>query len=96
MSAASIGIGGALAALDGAAGAMSMRAWMELHHDELLAHQDGRQINWKALCAWFTSAGLVNTKGEVPTITCAKKTWYRVGQWRGRRNKRANARAVGA
>lgn len=96
MSAASIGIGGALAALDGAAGAMSMRAWMELHHDALLTHQDGRQINWKALCAWFTSAGLVNAKGEVPTVTCAKKTWYRVGKWLERRSVRAEARAAEA
>lgn len=96
MSAASIGIGGALSALDEAAGAASLRAWMERHRSELLAHQDGRRINWTVLCAWFASVGLVNGKGEAPTVRCAKMTWYRVGKWLERRHARAASREAEA
>ncbi|BBC81706.1 conjugal transfer protein TraX (plasmid) [Acetobacter orientalis] len=96
MSAASIGIEGALEALDGAAGVASVRAWMERHREALLAHQDGRRINWRALCAWFASVGLLNGKGETPTVRCAQLTWYRVGKWLERRNERAAERAAEA
>ena len=96
MSAASVGIEGALEALDGAAGVASVRAWMERHREALLAHQDGRRINWRALCAWFASVGLLNGKGEAPTIRCAQLTWYRVGKWLERRNERAAERAAEA
>lgn len=96
MSAASIGIEGALEALDGAAGVASVRAWMERHREALLAHQDGRRINWRALCAWFASVGLLNGKGETPTVRCAQLTWYRVGKWLERRNERAAERAADA
>lgn len=91
MSAAGVGIDGAVAALD-AAKATSMRAWMERHRNELLAHQDGRRINWTALCVWFASVGLVNDKGEAPTVRCAKMTWYRVGKWLERQHARATVR----
>ncbi|MCP1240670.1 hypothetical protein NKW44_13440 [Acetobacter lovaniensis] len=94
MSAASIGIEGALEALDGAAGVASVRAWMERHREALLAHQDGRRINWRALCDWFASVGLLNGKGQTPTIRCAQLTWYRVGKWLERRNERAAERAA--
>lgn len=94
MSAASIGIEGALEALDGAAGVASVRAWMERHREALLAHQDGRRINWRALCDWFASVGLLNGKGQTPSIRCAQLTWYRVGKWLERRNERAAERAA--
>lgn len=94
MSAASIGIEGALEALDGATGVASVRAWMERHREALLAHQDGRRINWRALCDWFASVGLLNGKGQTPTIRCAQLTWYRVGKWLERRNERAAERAA--
>ncbi|MFT9324747.1 MAG: hypothetical protein ABF537_11495 [Acetobacter sp.] len=96
MSAVSIGIEGALEALDGATGVASVRAWMELHREALLAHQDGRRINWRALCAWFASVGLLNGKGETPTVRCAQLTWYRVGKWLERRNERAAERVAEA
>lgn len=96
MSAASIGIEGALEALDGAAGVASVRAWMERHREALLAHQDGRRINWRALCDWFASVGLLNGKGQTPSIRCAQLTWYRVGKWLERRNERAAERAAEA
>lgn len=96
MSAASIGIEGALEALDGAAGVASVRAWMERHREALLAHQDGRRINWRALCEWFASVGLVNGKGQTPSVRCAQLTWYRVGKWLERRNERAAERAAEA
>lgn len=96
MSAASIGIEEALEALDGAAGVASVRAWMERHREALLAHQDGRRINWRALCDWFASVGLLNGKGQTPTIRCAQLTWYRVGKWLERRNERAAERAAEA
>lgn len=96
MSAASIGIEGALEALDGAAGVASVRAWMERHREALLAHQDGRRINWRALCDWFASVGLQNGKGQTPSIRCAQLTWYRVGKWLERRNERAAERAAEA
>lgn len=96
MSAASIGIEGALEALDGAAGVASMRAWMERHREALLAHQDGRRINWRALCDWFTSAGLLNGRGQAPTIRCAQLTWYRVGKWLERRKARTAERQAEA
>lgn len=92
MSAAGIGIEGALEALDGAAGVASVRAWMERHREALLAHQDGRRINWRALCDWFASVGLLNGKGLTPSVRCAQQTWYRVGKWLERRNERAAAR----
>lgn len=92
MSAASIGIEGALEALDGAAGVASVRAWMERHREALLAHQEGRRINWRALCDWFASVGLLNGKGQTPTIRCAQLTWYRVGKWLERRKARAAER----
>ncbi|MFT8372138.1 MAG: hypothetical protein ABF641_14010 [Acetobacter sp.] len=92
MTTMSIGIEGALMALDDAYGAASMRAWMEQHRDELLAHLDGRRINWRALCEWFTSAGLTNANGDVPTIRCAQLTWHRVGKWMERRKTKAAER----
>ncbi|MBO1326229.1 hypothetical protein K2X14_14435 [Acetobacter sp. TBRC 12305] len=96
MSAASIGIEGALAALDGAANGKALRAWMEQHREALLAHQDGRRIDWRALCDWFASAGLLNGKGQTPTIRCAQLTWYRVGKWLERRHARAASREAEA
>jgi hypothetical protein len=96
MLAASIGIEGALEALDGAAGVASVRAWMERHREALLAHQDGRRINWRALCDWFASVGLLNGKGQTPTIRCAQLTWYRVGKWLERRKARSAERAAEA
>jgi hypothetical protein len=96
MLAASIGIEGALEALDGAAGVASVRAWMERHREALLAHQDGRRINWRALCDWFASVGLLNGKGQVPTIRCAQLTWYRVGKWLERRKARTAERQAEA
>lgn len=94
MSATGIGIEGALEALDGAAGVASVRAWMERHREALLAHQDGRRINWRALCDWFASVGLLNGKGQTPSVRCAQLTWYRVGKWLERRNERAAERAA--
>lgn len=67
---------------------------MERHREALLAHQDGRRINWRALCDWFASVGLLNGKGQTPTIRCAQLTWYRVGKWLERRNERAAERAA--
>ncbi|MCI1301319.1 hypothetical protein [Acetobacter sp.] len=96
MSATSIGIEGALEALDGAAGVASVRAWMERHREALLAHQEGRRINWRALCDWFASVGLLNGKGQMPTIRCAQLTWYRVGKWLERRKARAAERQAEA
>lgn len=96
MLAASIGIEGALEALDGAAGVASVRAWMERHREALLAHQDGRRINWRALCDWFASVGLLNGKGQTPTIRCAQLTWYRVGKWLERRKARTAERQAEA
>ena len=96
MSATSIGIEGALEALDGAAGVASVRAWMERHREALLAHQEGRRINWRALCDWFASVGLLNGKGQTPTIRCAQLTWYRVGKWLERRKARAAERQAEA
>lgn len=96
MSAASIGIEGALAALDGAANGKALRAWMEQHREAVLAHQDGRRIDWRALCDWFASAGLLNGKGQTPTIRCAQLTWYRVGKWLERRHARAASREAEA
>ncbi|MFT8723705.1 MAG: hypothetical protein ABF759_14220 [Acetobacter malorum] len=92
MTTMSIGIEGALTALDDAYGAASMRAWMEQHRDELLAHLDGRRISWQALCEWFVSVGLTNAKGEAPTIRCAQLTWHRVGKWLERRKAQAAER----
>ncbi|MFT8933366.1 MAG: hypothetical protein ABF976_11525 [Acetobacter syzygii] len=94
MSATGIGIEGALEALDGAASVASVRAWMERHREALLAHQDGRRINWRALCDWFASVGLLNGKGQTPSVRCAQLTWYRVGKWLERRNERAAERAA--
>ena len=96
MSATSIGIEGALEALDGAAGVASVRAWMERHREALLAHQEGRRINWRALCDWFASVGLLNGRGQTPTIRCAQLTWYRVGKWLERRKARAAERQAEA
>ncbi|WP_264799020.1 hypothetical protein, partial [Acetobacter peroxydans] len=96
MLAAGIGIEGALEALDGAAGVASVRAWMERHREALLAHQEGRRINWRALCDWFASVGLLNGKGQTPTIRCAQLTWYRVGKWLERRKARAAERQAEA
>lgn len=92
MTTISIGIEGALATLDDAYGAASLRAWMERHRDALLAHLDGRRINWRALCEWFASAGLTNAKGETPSVRCAQLTWHRVGKWLERRKTQAAER----
>jgi hypothetical protein len=69
---------------------------MERHREALLAHQDGRRINWRALCDWFASVGLLNGKGQTPTIRCAQLTWYRVGKWLERRKARAAERQAEA
>ncbi|MBS0983444.1 hypothetical protein [Gluconobacter cerinus] len=92
MTAASIGIEGALGALERASGATSLRVWMEAHRDELLSALDGRRLNWKALCAWFTEVGLTNAKGEAPSVGCAKLLWHRVGKTlEARRQRHADA-----
>ncbi|MFT8355532.1 MAG: hypothetical protein ABF617_13205 [Gluconobacter japonicus] len=92
MTAASIGIEGALGALERASGATSLRVWMEAHRDELLSALDGRRLNWKALCAWFTEVGLTNAKGEAPSVGCAKLLWNRVGKTlEARRHRHADA-----
>lgn len=96
MTTMSIGIEGALTALDDAYGAASLRAWMEQHRDALLKHLDGRRINWRALCQWFASAGLTNAKGETPSIRCAQLTWHRVGKWLERRESRIAERNANA
>ena len=48
------------------------------HHDAILERQNGERMNWRALCAYFGQCGLTNVKGEAPSISCARKTWYRV------------------
>ncbi|MFT9382843.1 hypothetical protein [Gluconobacter sp. P5B12] len=95
MTAASIGIEGALGALERASGATSLRVWMEAHRDELLTALDGRRLNWKALCAWFAEVGLTNAKGEAPSVGCAKLLWNRVGKTlEARRQRHADAAAA--
>lgn len=93
MSAGTIGIEGALTALDEARGTLSLRTWMERHRAEVLRHCDGRRIDWVALCRWFTEVGLVNARGLAPTVKCAKMMWYRVGKWMAARQERASIRA---
>lgn len=93
MSAGTIGIEGALTALDEARGALSLRTWMERHRAEILRHCDGRRIDWVALCRWFSEVGLVNARGLAPSVKCAKMVWYRVGKWMAARKERADARA---
>lgn len=93
MSAATIGVEGALAVLEEASGALSLRTWMERHRAEILRHRDGRRIDWVALCRWFSDVGLVNARGLAPTVRCAKMTWYRVGKWMEARKERASIRA---
>ncbi|QBL95311.1 hypothetical protein KSAC_31320 (plasmid) [Komagataeibacter saccharivorans] len=96
MSAGTIGIEGALTALDEARGTLSLRAWMERHRAEILRHCDGRRIDWVALCRWFTEVGLVNARGLAPTVKCAKMMWYRVGKWMAARKERADVHATEA
>jgi len=93
MSAGTIGIEGALTALDEARGTLSLRTWMERHRAEILRHCDGRRIDWVALCRWFAEVGLVNARGLAPSVKCAKMVWYRVGKWMAARKERADARA---
>ncbi|MFT9221112.1 hypothetical protein [Gluconobacter oxydans] len=95
MAATVIGISGAISALEGASGAMSLRVWMETHREELLKVWDGRRLDWQALCGWFRDAGLTNSIGETPTVRCAKMTWYRVGKTlEARRQRHADAAAA--
>lgn len=94
MTAATIGIGGALAALQTASGELPLRAWMEQHYEELVRSQNGKRLRWPALCDWFGSVGLTNARGENPTIKCAKITWYRVGVWLKKRRLAAEAKAT--
>nr|WP_220572348.1 hypothetical protein [Gluconobacter oxydans] len=95
MTATSIGIEGALEALEKASGAKSLRAWMETHRDELLKALDGRRLNWAALCVWFAEVGLTNAKGEAPSVGCAKLLWNRVGKTlEARRQRHAEASAA--
>ncbi len=93
MTAACIGIEGAIGALENAAGKMSLRVWMELNREELLRVWNGRQLNWGALCSWFKEVGLTNATGAVPSVHCAKMTWYRVGKSLAARQARASAEA---
>jgi len=80
MTAATMGIEGALGALHRGAGEMSLRAWMEANREALLDAWKGRRLNWQALCPWFAEVGLTNAKGETASIACAKRIWHRVGK----------------
>ena len=87
---------GAREARGDAAGNGCGRAWMGRQREELMERQEGGRINWRALGGWFASVGLLNGKGETPTVRCAQLTWYRVGKWLERRNERAAERAAEA
>lgn len=80
MAAESIGIEGALSALHGVAGPMSLNRWMELNRASLLDAWNGRRLNWKVLCAWFEEVGLTNARGKPASVGCAKLMWHRIGK----------------
>jgi hypothetical protein len=52
--------------------------WLYEHHDELVEAVKGKRIIWRAFCALFADAGLVNGNGRTPTERTARETWYRV------------------
>lgn len=92
MTAASIGIEGALSALQQGAGEMSLRVWMELNREALIAAWHGRRMDWQALCSWFGKVGLTNAKGRPPSVQCAKIIWYRTGKLLKEQGEREAAR----
>jgi hypothetical protein len=61
------------------------------HHDRIVERQDGERMDWQSLCAWFAASGLTNKRGDAPTSSCARKTWYRVRQMVARARARAAA-----
>lgn len=54
--------------------------FLKEHHDAIIAKQEacGDTMDWRALCPWFAENGLTNIQGEVPSVGCARLTWYRV------------------
>ena len=88
MSAATIGIEGALSALHRGAGEMSLRIWMEANQEALLNAWEGRRLDWEALCSWFAEVGLTNANGQVASVVCAKRIWHRAGKTLQQRRKR--------
>ncbi|WP_161630805.1 hypothetical protein, partial [Asaia sp. SF2.1] len=54
--------------------------FLKEHHDAIIAKQEacGDPMDWRALCPWFAENGLTNIQGEVPSVGCARLTWYRV------------------
>lgn len=96
MTADSLGIDGAISALQRGAGAMSLRVWMETNRESLLKAWGNRRLNWEALCAWFKEVGLTNARGEAPSAKCARLIWFRVGKSLEARQRRDDAAKAAA